>query len=183
MLTAEEFTALQAKVSAEMQRRCYYGSLAGFAGAEWQPGTPAGKGDAPIRGGPIYAEQGRQVIEPLLSIKDIGDLNTEKLQAGERIPASFDAALSEQVDALAAEAIAGSTSSCRGACTGLCVGTCGNGCGGCAGGCSGTCGVTCSSTCASGCTGCQAKCTGSCHASCSASCGGCSGCSGGARSG
>lgn len=198
MLTAEELIALKSKVEAEMKRRCYYGSLAAFADVKFE--------HAPIRGQPVYAEQGKKVIEPLLQIQDRGDLNIDGLKEGERIPSFFDANLSDYVDELAKETVNGSSSSCRGACTGLCVGTCGNGCSGCTAVCGGTCesactktcgtacgsctsscNVACQSTCTGGCnttcTGCKSVCGASCNTSCSAACGGCTGCNGGATYG
>lgn len=189
-LTAAEVNSLKAKVKTEMQRRAYNGSMTGFASASYDFST------TPTSGTKVTADQGKKVIEPLLNIKDHGNLNTADLKTGSKIPSSFNNELLSYTDSLSKEPIDGATSSCRGACSGLCVGTCGNTCSGCSscsggctgsggsggsgssgcGGCSGGCSTTCSGGCG-GCDGCRGTCSGECGAACSGACGG--GCSGG----
>ena len=147
MLTAEELIALKAKVKAEMQRRCYYGSLTKFAGSAYD------FTETPVKGGKIRAEQGLKVIEPLLQICDKGYLNIDRAVKGGKIPNAFDTELSTWVDTLAKEEITGDSTSCRGACTGLCMGTCSTTCTGCSSTCTGTCGGNCSKSCGGSCTG------------------------------
>lgn len=195
-LTAAEVNSLKAKVKTEMQRRAYNGSMTGFAAASYDFST------TPTSGTKVTADQGKKVIEPLLNIKDHGNLNTADLKTGSKIPSSFNNELLSYTDSLSKEPIDGATSSCRGACSGLCVGTCGNTCSGCSscsggctgsggsggsgssgcGGCSGNCGGCNSCSGCSGCSsGCQGGCTGTCDG-CSRSCGGCIGCSGSCES-
>lgn len=191
-LTAAEMNTLKAKVKTEMQRRAYNGSMTGFASASYDFST------TPTSGTKVTADQGKKVIEPLLNIKDHGNLNTADLKTGSKIPSSFNNELLSYTDSLSKEPIDGATSSCRGACSGLCVGTCGStcsGCSSCSGGCSGSggsggsgssgCGG-CSGNCGgcnacSGCIGCSSGCQGGCSGSCEGcgrSCSGCSGCDG-----
>lgn len=196
-LTAAEMNTLKAKVKTEMQRRAYNGSMTGFASASYDFST------TPTSGTKVTADQGKKVVEPLLNIKDHGNLNTADLKTGSKIPSSFNNELLSYTDSLSQEPIDGATSSCRGACSGLCVGTCGSTCSGCSscsggcsgsggsggsgssgcGGCSGNCGggcsecSSCSGTCTIGCSGCIGSCDG-----CSNGCGGCNGCSGSCQS-
>lgn len=195
-LTAAEVNSLKAKVKTEMQRRAYNGSMTGFASASYDFST------TPTSGTKVTADQGKKVIEPLLNIKDHGNLNTADLKTGSKIPSSFNNELLAYTDSLSKEPIDGAASSCRGACSGLCVGTCGSTCSGCSscsggctgsggsggsgssgcGGCSGNCGG-CNSC--SGCIGCSSGCQGGCSGNCdgcSRSCGGCIGCSGSCES-
>ena len=195
-LTAAEMNTLKAKVKTEMQRRAYNGSMTGFASVSYDFST------TPTSGTKVTADQGKKVIEPLLNIKDHGNLNTADLKTGSKIPSSFNNELLSYTDSLSKEPIDGATSSCRGACSGLCVGTCGSTCSGCSscsggctgsggsggsgssgcGGCSGNCGG-CNSC--SGCIGCSSGCQGGCSGNCdgcSRSCGGCIGCSGSCES-
>lgn len=198
-LTAAEVNSLKAKVKTEMQRRAYNGSMTGFASASYDFST------TPTSGTKVTADQGKKVVEPLLNIKDHGNLNTADLKTGSKIPSSFNNELLSYTDSLSREPIDGATSSCRGACSGLCVGTCGStcsGCSSCSGGCSGSggsggsgssgcsdCSGGCSTTCSGGCGGCDgcrgtcsgecgAACEGACAGGCSGGCGGCSGCAG-----
>lgn len=192
-LTAAEMNTLKAKVKTEMQRRAYNGSMTGFASASYDFST------TPTSGTKVTADQGKKVVEPLLNIKDHGNLNTADLKTGSKIPSSFNNELLSYTDSLSKEPIDGATSSCRGACSGLCVGTCGSTCSGCSscsggctgsggsggsgssgcGGCSGFC-EGCSSGCGSNCTGCSVSCSGNCRGSsgcngCNSRCSGCSG--------
>lgn len=180
-LTAAEMNSLKVKVKAEMQRRAYNGSMTGFASASYDFST------TPTSGTKVTADQGKKVVEPLLNIKDHGNLNIVDLKTGSKIPSSFSNELLSYTDSLSQEPIDGASSSCRGACSGLCVGTCGStcsGCSSCSGGCTGSggsggsgssgCGG-CSGGCSGACSGCGGSCTGSCGRGCSSSCAGCSG--------
>ena len=82
-LTAAEMNTLKAKVKTEMQRRAYNGSMTGFASASYDFST------TPASGTKVTADQGKKVVEPLLNIKDHGNLNTADLKAGSKIPSSF----------------------------------------------------------------------------------------------
>ncbi len=150
----EEYELLRNRILTECRRRNCYGSLEEFAGPPLS--LP------PLPGEIISASQGREIIDPLLQIKDFEDLCLVK--KGDRIPSAFDAAkLTELIELYENEPMEGETSSCRGACTGLCVGTCGNGCNGCSGSCGGGCAG-----------GCEKSCSGTCTASCGSGCaGGC----------
>lgn len=187
-LTAEEMNTLKAKVKTEMQRRAYNGSMTGFASASYDFSA------TPTSGTKVTADQGKKVVEPLLNIKDHGNLNTADLKTGSKIPSSFNYELLYYTDSLSKEPIDGATSSCRGACSGLCVGTCGNtcsGCSSCSGGCTGSGGSGgsepgcngCSGGC-NGCYGCRGSCSGDCSDVCAGACsGGCGGGCGGTCSG
>ena len=185
-LTASEFIALKNKIKAEMARRNGYGSLADYAGSEYDFTT------TPAAGQPILTEQGQKVVDLALAVTDIPGL--VKVKKGDKIPDKLDD-LEDIVDGWAAEPIDGSSSSCRGVCTGLCTtgcasncsGTCGDSCTGCGTSCSGKCGGDCTGSCSTECTGCAGNCSVSCGGSCSETCGsscpgqcrGCSGCQGG----
>lgn len=156
MLTAAQINELKAKVKTEMARRSGYGSLARFAGSEY------GFDQTPAPGGLIMAEHGRKTVNPLLHIKDYpglvladepGPEGSIPSTSGDPIPAGFDVELLNAVDQLAAEAMTGTVSSCRGACSGLCLGTCAAECTGC-----------------TGCDGCTTNCTGGCGSGCTNGC-------------
>ena len=128
---------------------------------------------------------GETIIEPLLLIKDLGDLNNPIEE--EMIPNSFDyAIIKKAIDNYKSEDFMTSASSCRSACTGLCVGMCGISC---TSMCNDTC-TGCSGECSDGCTSCTGcagdcgtNCEHHCYGSCSESASGCGGnCSGGCTS-
>lgn len=171
MITPEELIQLREKVEKEMKRRCYYGSLTSFSDDAWKFDIP------PASGEEVLEEHGKKVIEPILQIKDYGDLNIEDMKKGGVIPESFDSPLLDEIDELSKESITGDKTSCRGACTGLCIGTCGSGCSGCTATCGGTCESNCTKTCGTSCGSCSSTCTGGCHSSCNTTCkSGCTGC-------
>lgn len=142
MLTASQYMALKEKLVTELQRRNACGSVSSYA-------EKASKGSA-VEGNKILASTGNNLIEPILSIKDYGDLMFPV--EGEPIPSSFDEELITYVNTLASESMTTTTSSCRGACTGLCMNGCASSCSGCKGSCSGCngCNGTCGTGCASG---------------------------------
>lgn len=150
-ISRSELVSLSAKIVAEAKRRNGYGSLAEKYGIDSYKITAT-----PSVGSVVSVTDGNKIIEPLINIKDYGDL--KRVVKGELIPDSFASELSSYVDTLAKESMTGSSTSCRGACTGLCVGTCHTECSGCSSGCSG-----CSDTCN---TSCQATCTGTCGSGC-----------------
>lgn len=163
MVTADEINALKQKVKTEMARRSGYGSLAMLAGATNDFAS------VPAPGKRILAEHGQKTINPLLQVADVPGLVLVDGQTpegdvpsttGDIIPAAFDAALLSYTDALSAEPMSASQSSCRGACSGLCVGTCTDSCSGC--------GASCNISC-SGCSGCS-SCTGGCGSGCTGGC-------------
>ncbi len=144
----------------------------------------------------IEVDHGRQVIDTLLNIRDLGDLYHTIY--GAKIPDDFDYdKIIAFIDKLEKEPYDGSYSSCRSSCTGLCVGMCGNtcdsmcnttctgctntcadGCGKACTGCTDTCGASCGEKCSNGCTGTESSCNGSCTNGCTGCGGQCSGCTG-----
>ena len=168
MLTASQLNEIKARVNAEMSRRSYYGSLAGYSNQF---------SNYPTAGKTIYAEQGDKLIRGLLNIRDLGNLNLNDLKSNGIIPRDFDYnTIKNALATYESESITGNKSSCRGACTGLCVGTCGSTCTGCQNACGFTCEGTCSVVCGSSCGSCSSNCTGGCYSGCSTGCkNGCTG--------
>lgn len=68
MLTVPQIAELKRLVKAEMARRSGNGSLASFAGADWEFTIQ------PESGGRVLAEHGKKVINPLLEVADIPGL-------------------------------------------------------------------------------------------------------------
>ena len=150
----------------------------------------------PIPDSVIEVDHGRQVIDALLNISDLGDLYHTIY--GSKIPDDFDYdKIVAFIAKLEKEPYNGSYSGCRSSCTGLCVGMCGNTCDstcnttcvgctntcsdGCGSGCTGctdTCGASCGEKCSNGCTGTESGCNNSCTSGCTGCGGQCSGCTG-----
>lgn len=161
---ASDFVSLKARVKAEMQRRKYTGSLAKYAGVEWDYIVQ------PTVGEKLLPEHYNKIIEPLNAIA----------------PTGYDNAVSQGIHAIAIKAAfdklaeyekksTGGATDCAASCSGLCYTSCGSDCsitcGGCdywcSTSCSGGCDTTCTSTCQSEC---QAKCGGQCGVQCGYSC-------------
>ena len=144
MFDREKLSEVRAAVKREAARRSGYGDISAYAGSDYDA-------DVPNKGNVIRVSEGMGIIAPLLAVQDYGDLTMPR--AGQIIPDSFnDEEIITYVNALSAEQVNGSTSSCRSACAGLCVGTCYSTCSGCSNECSGGCMSGCSSC--NGCTGC-----------------------------
>ena len=98
----------------------------------------------------IAQSQGQTIIEPLLLIKDIGDLYFAA--EGKYMPDSFDYdKIKAAINQYASEDYNTKSSSCRSACTGLCIGMCG---------------TTCTSMCNDLCEGCSGECSTGCYTQC-----------------
>lgn len=172
MMTADQIKTLKAQVKAEMLRRKYTGSVASYGGAAFDFTVQ------PTKDGPILAEHGNKVIQPINAVKPVAGL--PNAVQGQPIPAAFDyAGLTKIVNDMAAIPATAANGGCSGSCTGLCQGGCATGCSSCTGSCSGGCTGTCDGSC-DGCSGsCDGTCTG-CGSGCSGTCTGCgSGCSSG----
>lgn len=133
----------------------------------------------------IAQSHGQTIVEPLLLIKDLGDLRN--VVEKETIPNSFDYdKIKAAINQYQSEDYIAPSSSCRSACTGLCVGMCGTTC---TSMCNDTC-TGCTSTCETGChtlcTGCKNDCGSNCGFTCSNTCSGtssgCSDCTAGCTS-
>ena len=183
---AQEMIDLKARVKAEMQRRKGNGSLAAYAGTDYDYTV------APAAGGQMLTEHVNKIVVPMNAITASG--MTEQAVGDQAMAMDgIDAKLTVYV---AEPAQKNGTSSCSGACSGLCVSSCYSSCGGscsvgcgscgdCSGGCTGDCKETCSNQCGSdGCSGncgsnckrdgCTAYCGMSCWGKCSNNCsGGC----------
>ena len=175
MLSAKDINTLKAKIKSELLRRDGNGSLAVFAGSDYDFNL------VPEAGSPVMAEHGQKTIDLILKIAPVNGL--KEVKKGDPIPDGFDTELIAHVDRLAAETKRyGAKSSCVGACSGLCISACVSACTSCSGSCEGSC-VSCSAycggcagTCSGSCTGCSGGCSGGCT-SCTGTCsGGCSGC-------
>ena len=157
---------LRTRIKNEMNRRNGgdankgWGSLASYASSAYDVTTPS-TGDV------IQVKHGKGIIDPLVAVKDFGDL--ANVEQGRIIPNSFNETdITTYVNTLENESMTGANSSCRSACSGLCVATCATTCNGCSGTCEGGCQTGCSTTCGTGCTSsCGSGCAGSCSSNCS----------------
>lgn len=168
-MRASDLAAMKAAIKNELSRRNGFGSVAQYAGAQYDLSKQ------PSIGEKIRPEYGQKTIDLLLRICDYGDLR--KVQLDDPIPKSFSPKLTNYVNTvLAKEQKTGHTretiallqavgsgsglvpesSSCRGDCTGLCVGSCIGCCNGCS---------SCAASCGTGCaSGCNTTCKGGCWA-------------------
>jgi len=161
-ISAERFTALKAKVKAEMLRRCKSGSVAAYGGTAYD------YTDTPASGHVIRKEHIEKLTTPMRAVNP--DLVPEP---GSVVSASELANLEARITAWASRSLTDKTASdCKSGCTGACYGNCTGGCSGtCSGGCSGSCGD---------CGGmCGENCWGYCVDGCEQTCSECSGCTGG----
>ena len=168
VVKAERFTALKAKVKAEMLRRNQSGSVASYGGAAYDYTT------APAAGRTVRKEHRDKLIEPMRAV------NSDQVPAasGETIRENELKNLETRVAVWAARSITDrSGSDCKSGCTGTCYTGCATTCSGCSGTCSGEC-SGCGSGCPSGCSGCGSGCPSGCSG-CGSGCpDGCSGCGG-----
>lgn len=171
VVKAERFTALKAKVKAEMLRRNQSGSVAGYGGSAYDYTV------APSAGKTVQAEHRDKLVTPMRAV------NSDQVPAssGPVIRESELANLETRAAVWAARPVTdNSGSDCKSGCTGMCYTGCATGCSGCGSGCPGSC-SGCGSGCPTGCSGCGSGCPGSCSgcgSGCSDSCDGCDGCSG-----
>lgn len=172
VVKADRFTALKARVKAEMQRRNQSGSVAGYGGSTYDYAV------APAAGGVVRAEHRDKLVTPMRAVNP--DLVPES--AGGVIGDSELANLETRVTAWSARSMTDqSGSDCKSGCTGTCYTGCATGCTGCGSGCPSSC-TGCGSGCPSSCSGCGSGCPTGCSG-CGSGCDGCSGCGSGCDSG
>lgn len=180
LIDSARLNNIKARVKNECSRRNLTGSVAAYAGSEYDYTV------IPDDGTVILEEHYEKLAVPLNAINDKMQPHTD----GDRIISD------EELDAMetmlatleARNYYDSSATDCANSCTGMCyscTGTCSSGCSGCTGcsGCGGSCSSSCSGGCETTCTmdcggdGCMGKCNLTCYGSCE---GGCkSGCSGG----
>ena len=142
MFNKEKLTEIRTMIKQEVKRRNGYGSelISSLANDSLDPPSPSS-------GEIIKVAHGKGIVDPLVSIKEFGDIK-ELVAVGVPIPDDFNEdKIYTYVNELRAEPMTGNHSSCRGACTGLCVGTCGGECNGCSSTCQGGCQSGCSTSC------------------------------------
>lgn len=154
IITAERFNSIKARVKAEMKRRNGYGSMAAFAGTEYDFSV------TPAKDGVILKEHGQNMVDLLRNINQ-----NDGLEATDIIVQDLDK-VEEVLSKYEQESMTGSSSSCGGACSGLCTTTC---TGSCEGSCSGYCANSCNGDCYGSCSGCSGSCSGGCG-SCDSTC-------------
>lgn len=152
-IKANRFTALKARVKAEVLRRNQSGSVAPYGAAAYD------YTEAPATGKTVRKEHLSKLTEPMRAV------NADGIPATPGVVSEADLATMESK--LTIWEARGLTevgkSDCQNGCTGACYGGCATGCSGCRG-CSG-----CGSGCANGCYGCYNACENAC-ASCSDTC-------------
>ena len=161
-ILASDFVALKARIKAECARRQYNGSVASYAGTDYDYTVLPADGNVPL------PEHFNKIIEPLNAIIDTG---RQKTRGGYLVRALND--IDSELTTLEAIPVDAASSGCKASCTGLCQGTCSAGCKNtCAGECKGTCEGSCVAVCAESCRyGCEGGCLDSCTGSCSGGCG------------
>lgn len=176
VVKADRFTALKARIKAEMQRRNQSGSVEGYGGSAYDYTV------APAAGKTVRAEHRDKLVTPMRAVNS----DLAPASVGSVIKESELANLETRVTAWAARSMTDqSGSDCKSGCTGTCYTGCATGCGsgcetgctgcsggceGCGGNCSGYCGG-CDGACKSGCTDeCTKECIGSCRYGCLGSC-------------
>lgn len=165
-ISAERFTALKAKVKAEMLRRCKSGSVADYGGTAYDYTT------APAAGKVILKEHIEKLTTPMRAV------NADLVPApGSVVSESELANLETRITAWAKRSLTDrSASDCKSGCTGTCYTGCTTGCSGCGSECGGCTG------CSGGCEGCTDGCTNGCTVGCSHTCAtNCIGCDGGCQ--
>ena len=181
-ITAEDFTAILARVQAELTRRNGNGDLSGYASTTVFPVND------PVSTGNLVKTS---AVNTLLT--GLGRINPAGLpvsvSAGDYINESTLDGISTKLSVFEKQP-RGATSGndCASLCSGMCVSQCTTTCsttctGGCQDSCSTTCTGGCESACANNCTGgcktsCSGSCSGSCTGGCDTGCGGCTACTG-----
>ena len=174
VISAERFTALKAKVKAEMLRRNQSGSVAEYGGAAYD------YTNAPAAGRVIQKEHIEKLTGPMRAVNpdlvpEPGGIVTEAELSNleTRIMAWAQRGIT---DTSATDCKSGCTGTCYTGCATGCSGTCSAACrndctGGCKTGCSGSCGYACSNDCTGECGyACQGECTDYCTGGCSGTC-------------
>lgn len=185
VISAERFTALKAKVKAEMLRRNQSGSVAAYGGAAYDyTNVPAAghiiqKEHIEKLTGPMRAVNPDLVPEPggVVTEAELANLETHITKWAQR-------AIVDKTDTDCKSGCTGTCyTGCATGCSGTCSAACRNDCtGGCGDSCSNDCSNMCKDTCYSGCVGsCINDCSRNCSNGCSSNCGG--NCIGGCRFG
>lgn len=165
VVKADRFTALKAKVKAEMLRRNQEGSVAGYGGSAYDYTS------APAAGRTVRAEHRDKLVGPMRAVNS----DVIPASAGAVIGESELANLETRVLAWGARSMTDqSGSDCKSGCTGTCYTGCATGCSSCGSGCPNSC-TSCGSGCPTGCSTCGGSCGGKCSTGCGGSCGECGG--------
>ena len=150
LISAERFIALKDAVKKECARRAYTGSVAEYAGTNYDYVV------VPSSGAIILKEHYEKIATPLNAITGNILTNPDRSIREDEI-----ANMESLIETLSSYDLRSSTTGCGADCTGLCSTAC-------SGGCSGSCG----SKCSSGCTGdCAVGCKTSCRNDCGSVCG------------
>lgn len=171
VLKAERFTALKAKVKAEMLRRNQSGSVAAYGGTAYDYTVK------PAAGKVLLQEHLDKLSVPMSAVNNTSIPG----KTGKRVISEAElSAMEAKVAAWAARSITDTSGSdCKSGCTGACYTGCATGCTGCGSGCPTGC-SGCGSGCPDGCSGCGRGCADSCDGcgfGCADDCDGCgSGC-------
>ena len=172
VISAERFTALKAKVKAEMLRRNQSGSVAEYGGAAYD------YTNAPAAGRVIQKEHIEKLTGPMRAVNP--DLVPEP---GGIVTEAELSNLETRITAWAQRGITDtSATDCKSGCTGTCYTGCATGCSTtCSGTCSGSCGDSCSYNCTNTCkdfcgsnvceTSCTTACVDTCQGTCKQTCG------------
>lgn len=160
VVKADRFTALKARVKAEVQRRNQSGSVASYAGSAYDYTVAPGPGKT------IRAEHRDKLVTPLRAVNS----DVVPASAGAAVKDSELANLETRVTAWSARSMTDrSGSDCKSGCTGTCYTGCATGCYSCGSGCPNSC-SGCGFGC-DGCKGCGSSCSDDCTSSCSGNCG------------
>ena len=172
VISAERFTALKAKVKAEMLRRNQSGSVAEYGGAAYD------YTNAPAAGRVIQKEHIEKLTGPMRAV------NPDLVPAPGNVVTEAELAnLETRITAWAQRGITDKTATdCKSGCTGTCYTGCATGCSTtCSGTCSGSCGDSCSYNCTNTCkdfcgsnvceTSCTTACVDTCQGTCKQTCG------------
>lgn len=182
VLKAERFTALKAKVKAEMLRRNQSGSVAAYGGSSYDYTVK------PASGKVLLQEHLDKLSVPMSAVNSTSIPG----KTGQRVVTEAElSAMEARVSAWAARSITDTSGSdCKSGCTGTCYTGCATGCTGCGSGCPDSC-TSCGSGCPTGCSGCGSGCPDGCSGcgrgcadGCDGDCdGGCKGCGSGCPNG
>ena len=168
VISAERFTALKAKVKAEMLRRNQSGSVAEYGGAAYD------YTNAPAAGRVIQKEHIEKLTGPMRAV------NPDLVPAPGNVVTEAELAnLETRITAWAQRAIVDKTATdCKSGCTGTCYTGCSTTCSGtCSGSCGDSCSYNCTNTCKDFCgsnvceTSCTTACVDTCQGTCKQTCG------------
>lgn len=172
-INAERFNELKARVKAECQRRCHYGSVSSYAGSAYDYTV------TPSEGGVVKQEHRDKIAIPLNAINK----NNVQTASGQQVVLEDDLLVMEAFTTTleSRDVYDDYGTDCASSCTGMCYGcsgTCYDECTGCSDSCYGSCDGGCSGDCDGSCTltcgnFCSFDCFGSCQDQCSSCTGGC----------